>query len=265
MGLSGGHDGSAFSKYLGGPEINADMTLSPLAQTWVVLVRPQYPENAGLCARAAKAFGAAGIRLVAPSFEWDPNGAAAKTASGAEDYLENAVCHDRLLDAVADMRVTAGFSRRTHRFPRPSPDLDEWCGEWARTGGKTALVFGPENFGLSNEDKHICHRLVHIPCSGANLSLNLGQAAATVLYAHFGAGLKYGESEEAQAPAAEDESVTEMDVRRLLELFASGDGEGGFLVNERRRETLRMLIQRMKLNRVEYAVIAGALRDLGRK
>jgi tRNA/rRNA methyltransferase len=47
-----------------------------------------------------------------------------------------------------------------------------------------ALLFGPENFGLTNEELAFCHTLVHIP-AGTCSSLNLAQAVMVLAYEIF--------------------------------------------------------------------------------
>lgn len=46
------------------------------------------------------------------------------------------------------------------------------------------FIFGPEDWGLSNEDLGYCHRSVVIPTYGPNSSLNLAQAVLLGLYSY---------------------------------------------------------------------------------
>jgi tRNA/rRNA methyltransferase len=50
---------------------------------------------------------------------------------------------------------------------------------------RVALVFGPEESGLTNEDLRICHRLVTIPTSPSYASLNMAQAVLLCCYEVF--------------------------------------------------------------------------------
>jgi tRNA/rRNA methyltransferase len=50
------------------------------------------------------------------------------------------------------------------------------------SGGRTAIVFGPEKHGLTREDLSFCNVLVEIPTNPKQPSMNLGQAAAVCLY-----------------------------------------------------------------------------------
>jgi tRNA/rRNA methyltransferase len=50
------------------------------------------------------------------------------------------------------------------------------------TTSKTALVFGPEASGLSNEEIAMCHFLIHLEADPNYPTLNLAQAVAICLY-----------------------------------------------------------------------------------
>ena len=47
---------------------------------------------------------------------------------------------------------------------------------------RTALLFGSEKFGLSNDEMSYCHALIRIPTVPDTPSMNLGQAVAVCLY-----------------------------------------------------------------------------------
>ena len=55
-----------------------------------------------------------------------------------------------------------------------------------------AIVFGPEDRGLSNEDLRLCHELVNIPTAEFS-SLNLAQAVMVICYELYTAGRPSGE------------------------------------------------------------------------
>jgi tRNA/rRNA methyltransferase len=54
---------------------------------------------------------------------------------------------------------------------------------------RIAILFGPEDRGLSNEDIRNCHGLVNIPAAEFS-SLNLAQAVMIICYEIFNAGLE---------------------------------------------------------------------------
>ena len=70
--------------------------------------------------------------------------------------------------------------------PEQGPDAGAAQQSRAQTGPRLAAVlFGPENFGLSNAALDRCHAILRIPTVPHDASLNLGQAALLVAYELF--------------------------------------------------------------------------------
>ncbi len=237
-----------------------------MRQFRIVLVRPQIPENVGFIARSMKAFGQRDLVLVSPVFKFDPASPAYKTASGAADILAGARCVPSLWDAVVDCHEVAGFSRRTHDFHRPQPDLMEWSESLQAVnpaGHKTALVFGPEDFGLCNEDKHLCHVLVRIPLEAETLSLNLAHAITVVLYeltrSQF---VPAYESQPADEISGDALPATQKDLCRALDALVEILDRTAFFKTGRRErqiESLRMLLQQMGISQSQFPTVMGVL------
>ncbi len=228
----------------------------------VVLVRPSIAENVGLTARSMKAFGFKSLVLTSPGFDWNPGSPAYKTACGSADILSGARVVDSLENAVAHSHRVIGFSRRKHDFDRPHIDLVSWAEEFKRheASKHISLVFGPEDFGLSNEDKHHCDLLVNIPLQEKTMSLNLAQAVTVVLYElsrHCSDLPGSTTSPELFADHADIQRV----VARLTQLL---DDTSFFKQGRRERqiETLRNMVQRVQLTALEYDVVMGVLTAL---
>ncbi len=148
----------------------------------VVLVRPRRGGNVGSVARAMKNMGLDDLVLVAPR---TPVGAAARhMAAHARDVLEARRTVPDLVSALADTTLAIGTvgrettPRQRIETPREiAPEIVEAAGE-----GTVALVFGPEDHGLSNTDLDRCQRLLSIPTADAYASLNLAQAVLLCAY-----------------------------------------------------------------------------------
>lgn len=151
----------------------------------IVLVGTSHPGNIGGVARAMKNMGLAELCLVAPRGKF-PHQDAAFRSAGAIDILEQAKIYDCLEDAVADCTLVAGSSARSRHLPWPLLNPRELAGrleqELAHTEHRIALVFGREDRGLSNEELHLCHLHVHIPCNPDFSSLNLAAAVQVLTY-----------------------------------------------------------------------------------
>jgi len=155
---------------------------SLLSQIRVVLVGTQHPGNIGAAARALKNMGIEDLALVAPlAF---PHKEATAMAASATDLLDSAKVFDTLEDAVADCQRIAATSARPRALSQPVHTPREWTTGLAATppAGRTALLFGRERTGLTNEELESAHELIVIPTSAAYSSLNLAAAVQILAY-----------------------------------------------------------------------------------
>jgi tRNA/rRNA methyltransferase len=137
----------------------------------------------GAAARAMANFGFSRLVAVTPHA---PNWRDARSAVGAPELMEEAVETATLAEAVADCTLVVGTGSLTYRKPEQPvvslPDLAPLIQQELARGGRIAIVFGPENHGLSREDLSFCHLLIEIPTDTHQPSMNLGQAVAVCLY-----------------------------------------------------------------------------------
>lgn len=147
----------------------------------VFLVETQDSINIGNVARAMSNLGYRRLHLVSPR-NWDI-GRAKASGCGAESIIESIKIHADLSSALAEMKAVIAFSARSGKN-RPEPvDLIPWVTEWRnQISGATALVFGPEDTGLTNEHLLNCSTVVKIPTAPGHSSFNLSQAVLLALY-----------------------------------------------------------------------------------
>ncbi len=150
------------------------------APVHVVLVETSHPGNIGAAARAMKTMGLSSLRLVKPaSF---PGAEATARASGADDLLERAEVFDSLEAAIADCAGVMALSARQRGIPWPVLDPRECADAVVGAADATALVFGREKWGLSNDELSLANYLVQIPANPAYSSLNLAMAVQVVTF-----------------------------------------------------------------------------------
>ena len=147
----------------------------------LVLVRPIHPGNIGSSCRALKNMGLRHLRLVAPvNLDYEQ---ARWLAAGADDVLQQAQVFATLDEALADVHTVVGTTARDRhqRFPvLTARELPPWLLPSAQNN-RVAILFGPEDFGLSNDDMGRCQALVRIPTAELS-SLNLAQAVLVICY-----------------------------------------------------------------------------------
>ncbi|HWM95058.1 MAG TPA: RNA methyltransferase [Thermoanaerobaculia bacterium] len=151
--------------------------------TAVVLVHPREEGNVGSAARAMANMGLDRLILVEPAPAIGR--VATAFAVGAKHVLDACERKPTLREALAPFRRVVGTtSARDRRWDVPllSPkELPAWLVQ-DPPDTPTALVFGPEVGGLTNDDLSLASVLVTIPCSPVQPTLNLAQAVLILAY-----------------------------------------------------------------------------------
>jgi tRNA (cytidine32/uridine32-2'-O)-methyltransferase len=168
-----------------------------LDRTRIVLVNTSHPGNIGSAARAMKTMGLKELYLVDPySF---PHEKAIEMAVSADDILEKAIVVKTLEEAIADCTLVIGTSARSRTIPWPMVSPREMAAKIKveAPNSKTAIIFGREHSGLTNEELQLCHAHVQIPADPDYSSLNLAAAVQVIAYelriAHLEGGINQEE------------------------------------------------------------------------
>jgi len=206
-------------------------------------------------------------RLILVSPEQDQLSEEARMmATSARDILEKAEVFPNLEEALKGFRWIAGTSARKGRNRGPFLHPRQICPEILKHAQTVpvAIIFGPEDRGLTNEDLAPCHALVSMPTHEGLRSLNLAQAVMVFCYELFVAGLALSEkgagiSGPDTKPA--EFKKTEGMYAHLEELLL----KIGFLeVNNPKRimHTLRRIFGRAGLSDRDVAILRGIFRQL---
>ncbi|MGO9804068.1 MAG: RNA methyltransferase [Steroidobacteraceae bacterium] len=225
----------------------------------IVLVAPSHPGNIGAAARAMKNMALTSLVLVRP--KQFPHPEATARAAGADDVLARARVVDSLAQALEGCGyIAATTARERDQYFRVADVRAAAAGilEHARRS-PSAVVFGAERTGLTNEELDTAHVLLRIPASDAYPSLNVAMAVQLVAYELYrarGAGATADGS--VGAPLA-----TTQEMEKLYAHFATVLEEIDF---RDRTESgthlmtrLRRLLQRAELDHNEANILRGIL------
>lgn len=242
-----------------------------------MLVRPQQPGNVGSVARAMNNMGLRKLVVVAPpAFDIDR---ARWMAPGSTFLLDEARYVATLSEAVADCHYVVATTARSRQWRWPAFDLDGMASKVFEEPGNTAILFGPEDSGLSNEDLAFVHALLHIP-TDSHASLNLSQAVLLVCAAVYGEARKRGyiprENEgvgpkggprrgAAPSPTAERPLAPQERVEWVVQEWMQGLEQAGYMEGHEPvlvGTTLRQILQRARLEEREVIALRGMFKKL---
>ena len=142
----------------------------------IVLLETSHPGNIGAAARAMKNMGLDDLWLVRPKAF--PDDDATARASGADELLTSATVVDDLDQALQGCGLVVAVSARQRSLAWPCKAPREAAAEIVAKTAATpvALLFGREQYGLSNDELERCHLLISIPANPEYSSLNLAMA-----------------------------------------------------------------------------------------
>jgi len=151
----------------------------------IILAQPQIPENIGAVARAMNNMGLSRLVLVNPK---NPDlSRIQKMATGSSiDILEKMETHEDIKESLAPYQYGIGTTGRicSHRPAMTQPRYLAQDLISISQNNHVAILFGPEDRGLKNEQLRYCHSIATIPTAQFS-SLNLAQAVMIVCYEIF--------------------------------------------------------------------------------
>ncbi|MBO4246583.1 RNA methyltransferase [Halomicrobium sp. IBSBa] len=207
----------------------------------VAVVDAETPGNVGTIARSMKNFGLDELLLVDPPDLPRESEAYGYAGQAREDILPEAreISFDELVSEYHTVGCTAitnedGSKHVRYPFVTPRDLADDLAG----LDADTAIVFGRERVGLTNDEIERLDQVCSIPASEEYPVLNLGQAATIVLYE-----LRSLTVEDTQLPDPTHDRAAQPEIEGLHEQFA------GFLDAidhpEEKRAKTRRLFQRL--------------------
>lgn len=166
----------------------------------IILVDPQMGENIGAAARAMLNSGLTDLRIVRPRDGW-PNERAEAMSAGALEKMPPVTVFERVEDAVADCHHVYATTARPRDMNKPVMTARHAAADMrGRSNQRTAILFGGERAGLTNDDVALAHTIITIPVNPDFSSLNLGQCVLLCAYEWFQAQANVIPAEHLPAP-----------------------------------------------------------------
>ncbi len=224
-----------------------------------ILVEPSHSGNIGACARAIKNMGFEKLAIVKPRKTITEE--AFHRAKSAKDILENAVIYESFDQAIEEKNLILATSARERTIPWPTFYIDEISeeikSELKSEKTKSAIIFGREDNGLSNEELQKCHIHLVIPTSDEYSSLNLSHALQLVAFEIRKIFLDndiFIQEEKDLVSNLENEKLLEhlMEVLKKIDFY---DPKSSKQVKTR----IERLIKKIRLDKMEMGILRGFL------
>ena len=141
-------------------------------------------ENIGAAARAVANFRLETLHLVAPRDGW-PSEIATANAVGALDILNPVKVFETTQEAIGEYHTIYATTARPRDMRKSVMSAEGAIADMHTrhaSGQKTAILFGGERAGLTNEDIALAQHIVSVPVNPAFASLNLAQCVLLLSY-----------------------------------------------------------------------------------
>ncbi len=224
----------------------------------IVLVRTQIPENIGSVARAMDNMGLNRLVVVAPK-NYDYSRVIKPATGPSIEIVRTMQIHDDLETALGPFQYVVGTTARTgaHRPAMTQPRrLANDLIAISRLN-QVALVFGPEDSGLTNDQIRYCHIIASIPTARFP-SLNIAQAVMIFCYEIFMAGRE-------TVPGSVPRLANKFELEGMYDHLSTVLGKIGFLDPQNPEHwmlSVRRFFSRRALRAGEVRLIRGICRQL---
>ncbi len=154
----------------------------------IVLAEPQIPENIGSVARSMYNMGIVHLVLVKPK-NHDLSRMRITATGPSVTVIKGMEVYDELPTALGPFQYVVGTTARIGNQRPALTDPNRLAQDLIAISqeNKIAILFGPEDRGLSNDQLRYCHTIATIPTAKFS-SLNLAQAVMIMCYEIFLAG-----------------------------------------------------------------------------
>ena len=183
----------------------------------------------------------------------------AVSAVGGAHVLKTAQVFGTVAEAVADCSLVVGTTAAQRReLQQPIELIGTGMQAVREHPARTALLFGSEKFGLSNDDMSYCHSLLRIPTAPGTPSMNLGQAVAVCLY-------ELNRAEDRKPRRARTDPIEGTDAEQLTRMLLDVLEKSGYtnrITSVSTEQKIRRWVRRMRLTQRDVPLLLGILRQV---
>ena len=216
-----------------------------------------------MTARAMDNFGLSRLYVVNPRDEW-PNKKAEKSAKHAESIIKNVQVFSNLEQATSKFNLVIATTNRQRFLTKKTFNNFNNLSKKFNNFKKIAILFGPENSGLSNQDLRLANVIYTIKTAKLNKSLNLSHAVSVISHEIF--SLNIQSSKILENNEKKDQKVTKAELSNFINaLIGDLDNKGFFNPAEKKDgmiDNIFSIYNKMDLTKKELKMLWGMHKKL---
>ena len=229
----------------------------------IILVRPQLPENIGMVARVMHNFGLKDLIVVSPRNNW-LNNKSINAAKKATKIINNIKVYDDLEIALSNFSYVVATTNRKRYLEKNSTNDFKFIKRKIIVNKKTAILFGPENSGLSNEDLRLSDIIFTIETSSKNNSLNLSHAVTVLSHKLF----ELNNFKITNSTSIEKDNISKYQLSKLLNYMIEKLENKKFFTPNEKKESMKnniySIFTKIPLKKKELQTLWGITKKLNK-
>ena len=229
----------------------------------IILVRPQLPENIGMVARVMHNFGLKDLIVVSPRDNW-LNSKSINAAKKAIKIIKNIKVYNDLENALSNFSYVVATTNRARYLEKNFTNDFKFIKRKIIVNKKTAILFGPENSGLSNEDLRLSDIIFTIKTSSKSNSLNLSHAVTILCHKLFELNnLKF-----ANSTFIEKDNISKYQLSKFLNYMFENLENKKFFTPREKKESMKnniySIFTKIPLTKKELQTLWGITKKLNK-
>ena len=216
-----------------------------------------------MTARAMDNFGLSRLYLVNPREGW-PNKKAENSAKHAKSIIKNVKTFTNLEEATSKFNLVIATTNRQRYLTKKTYNNFNNLSKKFNNFKNIAILFGPENSGLSNQDLRCANDIYTIKTAKLNKSLNLSHAVSLISFEIF--SLKLQSSKLQKKYQKTDAMVTKSELSSFINVLIDDLENRGFFNPPEKKDSMidniYSIYNKMALTKKEINMLWGMHKKL---
>ena len=214
-----------------------------------------------MCARVMDNFGLSRLSIVSPRDGW-PSKKARDSSKHGIKIINNAKIFNSLENSISNHNIVIATSNRKRFLTKKTYNNFNIFKKKIADYNNIAILFGPENSGLSNNDLRLANFIFTIPTAKNNKSLNLSHAVTVLCHELF----NLNSTKQNLKKLVKSDTITKLELSNFLDyLIKDLDSKGFFNPVEKKDsmiDNIYSIYNKIDLSKKELRMLWGMHKKL---